>query len=359
MISSPVRPTSFPLLAALALTAACDLGSSPSPSRDDRRVPASPARPGAVTSPSPAPLPAAGGTIAAAAGAADPAPPANAAPPAPPAQLATPQIIAKLDEGGCGLIGSDAKYVYARAASNDVLLIDRASSTVETKKLPSPMLVQTAFDGVPYGCMLGESRACKLTRVPLDGGAAKPVAALPGLIDGPNAAERTMMAGVFVPVSADGALDLAREEHSIETVDLESGARSVVAGQVGVGKALLGPKGVLFEGAMTPRENVGAASWGLWLLQAGAAPRRLPVTSDGRAFSADERHAYFINERDELWRIGLDGTGEQQLSGAIEVPPREPGKLGVTPAVRAAGNAVYVSTANTTSCWVWRIDVKW
>jgi hypothetical protein len=180
------------------------------------------------------------------------------------------------------------------------------------------------------------------------------VAVLPGLTDGPNAALGTSFVGVFVPVSETGTIDLRSEQHSIETIDLESGARTVVAGPVGIGRAVSTPKAVLFYGARTPKENVGAASWGLWLFQTGAEPRRLPA-DDVSAMSADDRHAYFVTAGRQLYRTALDGTREEALTAEIAEPPSEPNRLGVTPSVRVTQDAVYVSTASVKACWVWKI----
>lgn len=358
----------------LACLSGCDLGSTPSPVRDGAGPATSPARgpqdrPAgataggraaptltAATAPLPAPTGASRtgpavvtGAVTGAVG----APPGAA--PSGTAQLATPARLATVEEGGCSLVGADARYLYARAPScKAVLRIDRASGAVETKSLPSAMLVEAVVEGVAYGCPLGDSAACKLTRAALDGGPAKQVAVLPGMMDGPNAAVGGSIAAVFVPVSATGRLDLQRQEHSIETVDLGSGARTVVAGPVGIGKVANTSRGVLFEGARTPKENVGAASWGLWLFQAGAEPRRLPA-GDVSAMSADDRHVYYTTHGRELRRTALDGTGDEALTGEIAEPPSEANRLRVSPSVRVTQDAVYVSTASGKACWVWKV----
>jgi hypothetical protein len=276
--------------------------------------------------------------------------------PGPAVSLATAKAVAKLDEGGCSLVSADAKYVYARAPScKEVLRIEQASGAVETKKLPLPMLVQSVVDGVAYGCPLGESRACKLTRAPLDGGAAAPIAELPGFLDGPDGGAKGTIAAMFAPVSASGSLDLAGGRYSVETVALKEGARSVVLAESGIGRASLGPGGVLFDGALTPKENVGSPSWGLWFLQVGAAPRRLPVTGDVQSVSANDSHVYYLNGDRELRRIASSGGRDEQITGPIDEPPSEPGKMRVSPAVQLAGDRVYISTASVSACWIWQV----
>jgi hypothetical protein len=350
------------------LFTACDLGSGARPSPDDRAG-APPARPTLFVSPpsTAAPLASAAATLRAPTAlpaASNALPVATDAPEAPatapsqasaPANLLVPKLFAKVEDGGCGLASIDAKYLYARAPScRDVLRIDRTTGALESKKLGTPLLVEAVVDGVAYGCPLGESKACALTRVPLDGGAAKKVASLPGFIDGPSTAQGGLIAARFIQLDASGAPDFQSERATLETVDLESGARTVVFGPVGVGSVSLGPKGLLFEGALTPKENVGAPSWGLWLIAGSTPPKRLPVT-DVRSMSADEQHVYYTSSARELRRIALDGSRDEQLTAAIAEPPSEPNKLRVTPAVRAASDAVYVSTASVSACWIWRI----
>lgn len=351
----------LPVLGALAMTA-CDLvpsqeGVAPPPAHTSIVV-APPARSSAA---------AAVTAVAAVTGAitprpadppAEPTPLPTAAPastPPPAASLVTPKLLAKVETGGCGLVSLDEKYLYARAPScQEVLRIDRASGALSATRLPSAMLLQTVSGGVAYGCPLG-GLECKLTAVPLDGGPARQLGVVQGMIDSPRESRGSRFAAVFVPVDASGHLDLAPQRFTIETVDLASGARAVVFGPVGTGNAALSARGVLFDGALTPKDNVGAASWGLWSIETGSPPRRLPTTSDVGSFTSDDRDVYYVSHGRTTWRISLDGKREEQLTGPLESPADEPGRLGVTPGIAAGADAVYVSTASTKACWIWQI----
>ncbi len=281
-------------------------------------------------------------------------PPATGVVPAP-ATLVPAKLLAKLETGGCGLVSLDDSTLYARAPScREVLRIDRRSGALSTAKLPSAMLVQTVAAGVAVGCPLGGS-ACKLTSAPLDGSAARQLAVLPGFLDGPGESRGARVAALFAPVDAAGKLDLAAQQFSVETVDLGSGARSVVFGPVGIGRAVISAKGVLFAGALIPKENVRSPSWGLWSIEAGAPPRRLPTSQEVASFSSDERDVYYVDDERNVWRVGLDGKREEKLAGPLESPPDEPGRLRVTPHLTAGPDAVYVSTTSTTACWIWQI----
>jgi hypothetical protein len=355
-------PTSL-FLGTLALCAACDLaggsqpsGSQPSP---EHRGGALPNRPTLSAAPpaTAAPLPSANAPLSSAA-AALPASSAPASdPPVPSASLKTPKLLAKVEEGGCGLAGLDAKYLYARAPScKEVLRIDRATGTLESRKLPTPMLVQAVVDGVAYGCPLGERNGCVLTRAPLEGGPATKVATLPGLVDSSNSTYGASMAGSFAQLDASGQPDHQAERYTLETVVLETGARAVVAGAVGIGRACLGPKGLLFDGALTPKENVGSPSWGLWLFATdGAPPRRLSSSGDISSVSSDEKHAYHIGMERILRRTPLDGSPEEQLTAEIPEPPSEPNRLRLSPDVRVASDTLYVSTGSTKGCWIYQV----
>ena len=112
---------------------------------------------------------------------------------------------------------------------------------------------------------------------------------------------------------------------------------------------------MLFDGALTPKDNVGSASWGLWSIEAGSPPRRLPTTNDVASFTSDDRDVYHVGHDRTTWRVSLDGKGEEQLTGPLESPGDEPGRLGVRPAIDAGADAVYVSTSSTKACWIWQI----
>lgn len=345
----------LPVLGSLAMTA-CDLvpsqeGVAPPPAHTSIVV-APPARSSAVVAvtgviaPRPASSPA------------EPTPLPTAAPasaPQPAASLVTPKLLAKLETGGCGLVSLDEKYLYARGpSSHEVLRIDRASGAPSATRLPSAMLLETVSGGVAYGCPFG-GLECKLTAVPLDGGAPRQLGVLRGMIDATRESRGSRFAAVFAPVDASGRPDLASERFTIETVDLASGARAVVFEPVGTGKAALSARGVLFGGALSPKDNVGAASWGLWSIETGSPPRRLPTTSDVGSFASDDRDVYYVSHGRTTWRISLDGKREEQLTGPLESPADEPGRLGVAPGIVAGADAVYVSAASTKACWIWQI----
>lgn len=348
-VPGPV-PALLSVLAACLPVTACDLVPSqegaPPHARSANLVAAPPA-PSAR-----APLSTAEAPITAASPAPS-APPPSRGEPAAAAPLATPRLLAKVETGGCGLVSIEDRYLYARAPScREVLKIDRLTGAIESKKLPSAMLVQTVAGGVAYGCPFGESE-CKLMAAPLDGGPARPVAALKGIVDGPGQSHGNRFAGVFAPVDASGRPELTQERFTVETVDLASGARTVVFEPVGTGKAHVSAKGVLFDGALVPKENVGSPSWGLWSIEGGSAPRKLPTTRDVSSLASDAQHVYFVSGGRTTWRVGLDDAREEQLTAELESPPDEPNRLGVTPGIAVAEDAVYVSTASTKACWLW------
>lgn len=236
-----------------------------------------------------------------------------------------------------------------------MLRIDRASGAIEPKKLPSAMLLEAVSGGVAYGCLLGESGACKLQRVPLDGGAAKQVAALQGLLDGTdNGADKGAFTAMFAPADPKGGLDLRGGRYSIEKVDLESGARSPVASAVGIGQAVSTPAGVLFAGARSPGDNVGSPSWGLWLFPPSGEPKRL-TNESAAGFAADAQRAYYVTSNRELHGVALGSLRDQQLTAEIAEPAREPDKIGINPSVTVAQDGVYVATASVKACWIWQV----
>lgn len=248
--------------------------------------------------------------------------------------------------GGCGLVGTSAGKLYGRASDcKHVLEIDPSTGKVESRALGKALLVRAVDGGAAYGCELGRSDACHLLRAPLGGEKPTFIADYERAVDG---------SGQVV----DGAIALRTVkkglmEGAILRLELATGRTTEVAPKVGVGQVILGPGAVYFEGALDPRENVGSPSWALWMYAGGAAPRALAkITAGGLA--ADSHHVYYVNARDELRRVALDGTGEQ-LVAVIPAPERIEGKLGVSAAVALDGANVYVSTANVEACQIYRV----
>lgn len=344
-------PARLALASVLALAAGCDeLGRMASEEWDSRGKPA----PAPAVSVGPqTPVAAAPPSATAKAKAPTPAPerPPAAAPQgavqAAEAPLRSVEQLTSLS-GGCGLVGTSAGKVYGRASDcKHVIELDPASGKVESRPLPKAMLVRAVDGGAAYGCELGYTDACHLLRAPLSGGKASFVGDYQRVVDG---------SGQVV----DGAIALRTvmkdlTEGAILRLELATGRTTEIAPRVGVGQVALGPQAVYFEGAMDPRENVGSPSWALWVYAApGAAPRALAkITASGMA--ADGRHVYYVNERRELVRVALDGSGEQRVA-RVPSPERLEGRLGVSPALAIDATHVYISTANAESCQIHRVQ---
>ncbi len=243
-------------------------------------------------------------------------------------------------------MGISGGKLYSRASDcKHVLEIDPATGKVESRALGKVMLVRAVDGGAAYGCELGRSDACHLLRAPLAGGKPTFIGDYERAVDG---------SGQVV----DGAIALRTvqrnlTEGAILRLELATGKTTEISPKVGVGQVILGPGAVYFEGALDPRENVGSPSWALWRYAGGGAPRALAkITADGLA--ADGDHVYYMNARNELRRVAVDGTGEQLLA-VISAPERVDGKLGVSPALALDGANVYVSTASVEACQIHRV----
>lgn len=333
----------------LALGSGCDaLGQMASEEWDSRGKPAVPAASGAPPASATAALPPA--PVKAKAAPPGTARPASAAPKEATKQVA-PEPLRSAERlttstGGCSLVGTSAGKVYGRASDcKHVLELDPSSGKVVSRPLGRAILVRAVDGGAAYGCELGYSDACHLLRAPLDGGKPTFIADYDRVVDGSG---QVVDGSIAVRTVLKGTM-----EGAILRLELATGRVTEIAPKVGVGQVILAPSVVYFEGALDPRENVGSPSWALWSFTGGAAPRALAkVTASGMA--ADARHVYYVNGRNELVRVAVDGSGEQLLAG-IPMAERLEGKLGVSPSVALDGENVYVSTANVEACQVYRV----
>lgn len=264
---------------------------------------------------------------------------------APTASLRSLETLASL-QGGCSLIGSANGKVYGRASDcKHVLEIDPVTGKVDVKALSKAILVRAVDGDAAYGCELGRSDVCHLLRAPFGAGKAKFIADLPHAVDGSG----QVVAGAMLVVTLKGGL----VEGSLSRLDLSSGAMTEAVPRVGVGRGILGPGAIYYEGALEPKDNVGSPSWGLWVFAPGAAPRTLGKL-DANGMAADERHVYYVTTNRELRRVGISGGSVENLA-TVPAPERLEGKLGVSPGVALTSNYVFVSTATAEACQIHRV----
>ncbi|MBK8259254.1 MAG: hypothetical protein IPK82_42185 [Polyangiaceae bacterium] len=262
--------------------------------------------------------------------------------------------IAAVNNRGCTLVSADDKNVYARVGEhNEILVVNRSTGQTEIKPLSTHTYLQTVVNGAAYGCSPAESQ-CSLIRIPLDGGERKRIGNYAAIVDNRNTALGTKLAAVFAPIGQDGYPDLTVGRFTVETVDLVSAERSLVFGPTGTGSAALTPKGVLFNGALVPKENIASESWGLWHLNSKK-PQKIPVTEQVRAMTGDETHVYFIGDYTRVRRIAWEGSTVEPVTEPLPEPPLEERKERMRPALVAVDKHLYASTSSAGTCWIWEI----
>lgn len=250
---------------------------------------------------------------------------------------------------GCRLLSAAHGKLFASATdSRTILEVDSTTGSLTQRKLSASVLPLTADGDSAYGCALGGKVECRLTRVPLDGGRAAPIADIPiGVTSGALRGDGSIL--------VDAATAIDGSSFALVGVDLATGAKTTFREAIGVGDFAVAGGVVHFSGALEPKDNVGSPSYGLWALRGASAPVRLPA-SEVDVLGADASSVYYLTPDRELRRTAIDGSLDEVVVPHLDGPETEPGKLGIQPGVVVTDERVFVSLANGNSCVVLAVD---